>query len=207
MALRDWISNYSSPATATVATPATLELSGAVTVATVATVASAEKDEKDSRGLTDVIDGLHPCILCGGHFFNEGSRGGYFCVDCQPLQGIVISNRVVRGITPRKPKKEYVYYEPSSTAPKKDKRRPTAVALEWLLKNRQELDDAGWTRAELYRRNKSKIGLAWLKLWEEAFSRAYLHEDGTIEFECSMNGRDYFQTARPKKQTQIEGRK
>lgn len=80
---------------------------------------------------------------------------------------------------------------------RKTKIKPSQVALTWLLEHRQALDDAGWTRAELYRRNKSKQGIAWLKLWEEAFSRAYLNENGTIEFECSIHGRDYFQTARP----------
>lgn len=90
------------------------------------------------------------------------------------------------------------------TAPQKDYRKPkclpSPVALKWLQENRQALDDTGWTRAELYRRNKSKIGLSWLDLWERALSLAYLHEDGTIEFECSIHGRDFIQTARPKRQ-------
>ena len=80
-----------------------------------------------------------------------------------------------------------------------DKKRPSVVALEWLLEHRQALDAAGWTREELYTRKKYKLGLVWLPLWDEAFLLAYLHEDGTIEFECSKNGRDYFQTAKPKR--------
>jgi hypothetical protein len=89
------------------------------------------------------------------------------------------------------------HLKPTLDPAREKKCKPSPVALEWLLKNRQALDDAGWTRAELYRRNKSKQGIAWLKLWEEAFSLAYLHIDGTIEIECSRHGRDYFQTARP----------
>lgn len=74
---------------------------------------------------------------------------------------------------------------------------PSPVALAWLLEHRLALDAAGWTRAELYRRNKSKQGIAWLKLWDMAFILVYLHTDGVIEFECSRGGRDFFQTARP----------
>ena len=79
----------------------------------------------------------------------------------------------------------------------KNKTKPSPVALAWLFDHRQLLDDAGWTRAELYRRNKYKQGIAWLKLWDKAFLLAYLHDDGVIEFECSSNGRDFIQTARP----------
>ena len=80
---------------------------------------------------------------------------------------------------------------------RKSDARISPVALKWLLEHRQVLDRAGWTRAELYRRNKSKQGIAWLKLWEKAFILAYLHDSGEIEFECSIHGRDFFQTARP----------
>ena len=146
-----------------------------------------------------IIDGLHPCALCGGILFNEGDNGGYFCVECQPLPGIVTVNRVVRGITPRKPKKDTIYYEPSSAVVRKDKHRQSPIALAWLQEHRQALDDAGWTRSELYDRRKYRQGIAWLDLWEEAFPLAHLHEDGTIEFECSRHGRDYFQTAKPKR--------
>jgi hypothetical protein len=88
--------------------------------------------------------------------------------------------------------------QPQKTAGRNVK-LPSPVALSWLLEHRQALDDAGWTREELYSRKKYQTGIVWFGLWEEAFSMAYLHEDGTIEFECSMNGRDFFQTARPKK--------
>ena len=77
--------------------------------------------------------------------------------------------------------------------------KPSPIALAWLQEHRQALDDTGWTRAELYSRVKYKQGLVWLELWDQAFSMAYMHEDGCIEFECSRHGRDYFQTARPKR--------
>ena len=80
---------------------------------------------------------------------------------------------------------------------RRDKKRPSPVALAWLLEHRQDLDAAGWTREELYTRKKYKLGLVWLPLWDEAFLLAFLHEDGTIEFECSIHGRDFFQTAQP----------
>lgn len=49
-----------------------------------------------------IVDGLHSCLLCGGHLFNEGIRGGYFCVECQGLPEGATVARVVRGVTPRK---------------------------------------------------------------------------------------------------------
>lgn len=78
---------------------------------------------------------------------------------------------------------------------------PSPVALLWLLEHREALDKAGWMRPELYRRNKSKRGIAWLELWDKPFFMAYLHDSGVIEFECNINGRDFFQTARPQKKT------
>jgi len=80
----------------------------------------------------------------------------------------------------------------------RSKERPSLVALKWLKDHRQALIDSGWTRSELYDRRKYRRGIVWLRLWNEAFSMAYLHKDGTIEFECSKHGRDYFQTARPR---------
>ena len=74
---------------------------------------------------------------------------------------------------------------------------PSPVALAWLLEHRQALDNAGWTRSELYDRRKYRQSIAFLGLWDEAFSRAFLHETGEIEFELSRHGRDRFQTARP----------
>ena len=76
--------------------------------------------------------------------------------------------------------------------------KPSPIALDWLQEHKQKLLDSGWTRSELYDRRKYRQGIAWLDLWEQAFSMAYLHEDGTIEFECSRNGKDFFWTARPR---------
>jgi len=81
---------------------------------------------------------------------------------------------------------------------------PSPVALAWLLENRCALDKAGWTRPELYRRNKSERGIAWLDLWDNPFFMVYLHNSGVIEFECSVNGRDFFQTVSPQKRRSIE---
>jgi TubC N-terminal docking domain len=74
---------------------------------------------------------------------------------------------------------------------------PSPIALAWLLEHRDALDKAGWTRPELYRRNKSKRSIAWLKLWDMPFLQVYLHDSGVIEFECSINNRDFFQTTIP----------
>ena len=92
--------------------------------------------------------------------------------------------------------------------PVRGKAKPSPIALEWLLEHRQALLESGWTRSELFDRRKYRQGIAWMDLWEQAFSRAFLHPDGTIEFECSRHGRDYFQTARPRlmaatKQTEV----
>lgn len=78
---------------------------------------------------------------------------------------------------------------------------PSPVALLWLLEHREALSKAGWTRPELYRRNVSKRGIAWLELWDKPFFMAYLHDSGVIEFEYSINGRDVFQTAQPQEKT------
>jgi len=80
---------------------------------------------------------------------------------------------------------------------RKVKSLPSPVALAWLHEHRQALDVAGWTRSELYRRNKSNRGIAWYLIWDKPFLLAYLHESGVIEFEFSDGGRDVFQTAHP----------
>lgn len=73
------------------------------------------------------------------------------------------------------------------------------VALTWLLEHRQQLKTAGWTVAEIYRRNKSR-GIAWCGLWEQPFLKVTLLESGVIEFEAVISGKDIVQTARPMKQ-------
>jgi len=87
---------------------------------------------------------------------------------------------------------------PPAKSRHRSKERPSKVALEWLKDHRQALIDSGWTRSELYDRRKYRRGIVWLDLWDQAFSMAYLHKDGEIQFECSRHGRDYFQTARPR---------
>jgi len=74
--------------------------------------------------------------------------------------------------------------------------RISPVALEWLQEHRQALRQTGWTGRELYRRNKSK-GIAWCDQWNKPFFKAYLHDDGVIEFEFVDGGRDVILTARP----------
>jgi len=97
--------------------------------------------------------------------------------------------------------------ESETTAPKSDAPTPgrltpkngnrlSPVALSWLKDHREALRAAGWTARELYRRNKSP-GICWCTLWEMPFLKVYLHDDGVIEFEAVIAGRDIIQTARP----------
>ncbi len=198
MALRDWISRSGRSATATVATLATLETSGAVTVATVATVAvaSVEKDLSENRGLTPVLDGLHPCPLCGGGLFNEGSKGGYFCVACQSLSEGAHVVRVVRGITPRQPQK--IYPEPVPAVSRKKLRHLLSpIALQWLRDHCQELDAVGWSRPDLYRRSGYRPGLVWYAPWTKASSISLDQATGAIVFSWMSNGREIVQRALP----------
>jgi hypothetical protein len=82
------------------------------------------------------------------------------------------------------------------SSPKRASSLPSPIALTWLQDHRQALKAAGWTAAELYRRNKSK-GIAWCGLWDKPFLEVYLQPGGVIEFECVMHGRDIHQTAGP----------
>jgi hypothetical protein len=59
---------------------------------------------------------------------------------------------------------------------------------------------AGW-----YRRNKSR-GIAWAGLWEQPHLKAYLLENGVIEFEFFDGGREVIQTARPMPQRNTQRR-
>jgi hypothetical protein len=76
------------------------------------------------------------------------------------------------------------------------------VALSWLRKNRVQLHRDGWSMAELYRRNKSG-GIAWAGLWEQPLLKAYLLDNGVIEFESVIAGKDIIQTARPMPQRKL----
>lgn len=88
-----------------------------------------------------------------------------------------------------------MYLKPT-TRGKGIRRKPSPVALEWLQENRTALKEAGWTMRELYRRNKVE-GICWSGVWGKPFFKAYLHDDGVIEFEFVDGGRDVIQTARP----------
>jgi hypothetical protein len=76
------------------------------------------------------------------------------------------------------------------------------VALEWLREHHQALQAAGWTMRELYRRNRSK-GLAWSGIWDQPLLKVYLHDNGIIEFESVIAGKDIIQTARPAPQREL----
>lgn len=82
------------------------------------------------------------------------------------------------------------------TTPKKAKAIIPPFALEWILERRQALRQAGWTGRELFRRNKSK-GICWCQLWDAPYLKVYLQDNGVIEFECVIAGKDIIQTARP----------
>lgn len=72
-------------------------------------------------------------------------------------------------------------------------KRPSRAALAWLADNKENLSRHGWTKPELYRRNKSKQGIAWLSIWEKPLMEVSLQENGVIRFK----DRDIIQTARP----------
>lgn len=72
----------------------------------------------------------------------------------------------------------------------------SSVALKWLQAHKQELHQAGWTGRELYRRNKSR-GICWCQLWDAPYLKVYLHDNGVIELECIIEGRDCIKITRP----------
>jgi len=76
---------------------------------------------------------------------------------------------------------------------------PSPVAISWLAENKKALRGHGWTMSELYRRNKSKRGLAWLGLWQRTDLEVSLLSCGVIQF--YLKDREIIQTARPKKLT------
>jgi len=74
--------------------------------------------------------------------------------------------------------------------------RPSPVAITWLRENKAALKTTGWPASQLWRRNKAR-GICWSSRWEAPFFKAYLYDDGVIEFECVIAGRDVIQTTRP----------
>lgn len=86
------------------------------------------------------------------------------------------------------------------------RKRPSPVALSWLQDHRQALKAAGWPASQLWRRNKER-GICWAGIWDKPFFKAYLHDDGVIEFEFIDGGRECRQTARPMPQRQARREK
>jgi hypothetical protein len=73
------------------------------------------------------------------------------------------------------------------------------VGLEWLAANRVQLGLYGWTRAELYRRNKSR-GIAWTRVWDMPGLSVAIESGGCISFHfLTATGQKIRQTAWPKK--------
>lgn len=67
----------------------------------------------------------------------------------------------------------------------------------WLLPRLSALTLTGWTRPELFRRNRARRGIAWLALWADKDASAHLAADGCIRFTITRGGRTCTQTARP----------
>ncbi len=73
------------------------------------------------------------------------------------------------------------------------------VALSWLAKNKFHLKAAGWTMAELYRRNLSK-GIAWVGAWDMPGLAVTIEGSGCISlYFLTATGQKIKQTAWPKK--------
>jgi hypothetical protein len=173
-----------------------------------------EKNSDKERGssklsispIINQVDGLHPCSLCGGNLFNEGSRGGYFCVECQGLTEGAIVARVVCGVTPRKRNVQCnakgvtrVATIASTYKTSAHQQKPSPLAVAWLKDKRQVLKAAGWTARELYRRNKSK-GLVWEGIWNKEALTLIIKDDGVIAFQFpTVTGQMITQTTRPQK--------
>jgi hypothetical protein len=78
-------------------------------------------------------------------------------------------------------------------------RKISPVAVKWLRKNRAALHCNGWTKTELYRRNKSR-GIAWVGLWDQPGLSVAIESGGTISFSFkTLTGQTIRQTAWPKK--------
>lgn len=90
------------------------------------------------------------------------------------------------------------WFTPGQAGPqrRRTKERLSLVAVSWLQDHKQELRAAGWPASQLWRRNKAR-GICWSSRRDAPFFKAYLHDDGVIEFECVIAGRDVIQTARP----------
>lgn len=153
-----------------------------------------------------IIDGLHPCPLCGGELFNEGTHGGYCCIACQGLPERGGIARVGEAGDTNKwwlrnenatQRNDQSTTKDATIAKKKVKLSP--IALKWLKGHKDDLRLSGWTARELYRRNKS-IGIAWVEIWNKPGLEITVKDDGVIAFQFpTATGQMITQTARPKK--------
>jgi hypothetical protein len=128
-----------------------------------------------------------PCLICGVPLDQDGG-------DCWHL-AFHLGECASPKLDPLRISDDSAKLSSPTHSPKRGK-RISSVALAWLQNHRQALRQAGWTGRELYRRNKSK-GIGWCALWDAPFLKVYLHENGVIEFECVIAGKDIIQTARP----------
>ena len=76
------------------------------------------------------------------------------------------------------------------------------IARPRLLKVWPKLKEKGWTRDDLFRIGKfgyplGPWGIAWSPVWLIPGMKAYIREDGVIEFKWQENGWVVTQTARP----------
>lgn len=67
----------------------------------------------------------------------------------------------------------------------------------WLRPLLSELTQAGWSRPELFRRNRARRGIAWLPLWADKDVTANLTAEGFIRFTIARGDRTCMQTSRP----------
>ncbi len=119
---------------------------------------------------------------------------GCKCHQVNPLYLVAESKRIkLHGDDPG-----WISLDPLRQSVKREttRKKPSPVALEWLKDHLQALRRNGWTGRELYRRNKSR-GICWCVLWDAPFLKVYLHDNGVIELETVIAGRDIIQTARP----------
>jgi hypothetical protein len=131
------------------------------------------------------------------HSWNQEATGGPSSNDKPEALPTPCREYITKGVTKRYPLED---------SPKLGS-RISPVALSWLAENRVQLKAAGWTGRELYRRNKSK-GIAWCSLWDQPFLKVFLHDNGVMQFECVIAGKDIIQTARPMKQArELQGDK
>jgi hypothetical protein len=86
----------------------------------------------------------------------------------------------------------------------KDQARAHAKSLAWFRENKDALEAAGWSVAELYRIGTlafpySEWGPGWLTLWNNEKCQPRLGGKGDIEFVLHEAGGDVVQTCRLKK--------